>query len=92
MATKPEPQQDPKSSESSSPKPPNTAKRIIGGIALIAFALIGGFANINKPLTGSATNRLLEQASRPLDNGMTIFFMGLIILFGLALIFKAPKK
>ena len=78
------------------PSPPpaqkNTAGRIMGGLFLIAFAVIGGMANINQPSTSAGVNRLLEQSSGSLDNTVTISMMAVFIVLGLALIIKPPRN
>lgn len=65
----------------------NTA-RVVGGVLLILFAILGAVGNLtNKPQpANSQIDAVLKEASRPLDNALTIIFMLLLICLGLSLI------
>ena len=70
----------------------NTVGRVVGGSLLILFALVGGIQNLNQTPSAMGINAVLQQASRPLDNALTIVMMIVIIVGGLVLIIRPPRS
>jgi hypothetical protein len=63
------------------------------GVFLILFALTGGYANLTKPLPAtSEIEAILDHASRPVNNAVTIVAMILMVWGGLALTGILSKK
>jgi hypothetical protein len=65
-----------------------SAWRVIAGIALIIFGVVGGLGRLaSGPGLGSANavNTVLSEASRPLDNAIAIGMMVVLVAMGLGL-------